>query len=116
MDDASVIIRKFLGSATGAQLRVGLVSVVSFLGLINSSGLPALVSPYVIVFLAIIMAISLSLMLILALKPVLPDSEGRQHGGKSRRTDAIEFDEIEDQQVPSIEPKRREVQPENRSE
>lgn len=66
MDDVSLLFKRFLNSATASQLRLGLVFVVSFLALINASGIPTIVQPVVTIFLACIMGLSLILMLYFA--------------------------------------------------
>lgn len=67
MDDLSVILKRFLGAATGAMLRVGLVSVLSFIGLINAENLPTLVADYIVIFLTGCLGISFAYFFFLAL-------------------------------------------------
>lgn len=100
MDDASVIIRRFLGSATGGQLRVGLVAVVCFLALLNSSGLPPMTSTYLIVFLSVMFAISLVAMLFLAFGRA-SDHANPGPSPKQSKDAMLGYEQVRDPQVPA---------------
>lgn len=109
VDEASVIIRKFLGSATGGQLRFGLVFVVAFIALLNSSGIPVLVAGYIIVFLAIIAALALIGMLLLSIGPNFFKAEDNISTGRDKEPLLIDSEKNKDPQVSSLDQDRQEA-------
>ena len=71
MDDTTEILRRMLGAATGGMLRIGLVAVLAFLGLINMAAMPASVALFLSWFLAAVLVVSFGAMLFLGLRTSL---------------------------------------------